>query len=246
MMSRSQLPYVLTLGLALGASCTSKKNFSGGTPAGKIESPKSAPVIPQAPAPVAVPAPLPPPIPLPLPDPVPPPPPVPEPIPEPPMKVIEFGADKVFRIGDGEASKESACVNELSSYELKGSTYNFQFEVLEDATKIDLSIGKLCGIDAGNMTLISLVNKDSGKVEVLEQAIPTDKASRPSPYAPFAQTSLNKGNYALTIKSKSALGISDEVARTNYPGLDHHDDFIVGNIMLTGDKLLRGQKVTTE
>jgi hypothetical protein len=160
----------------------------------------------------------------------------------------EFGADGVFRIGDGTAGAQSACVGELKSFDLKGTIYYFQFNVLEDDTQIELTIGKICGVDQAETNVISLINADSGAVQIPEQVLPTD-ASRlaQTVYTPFPAFKLQKGTWSVVVTSKNVLGKPKAPGPATTPtGVDDHDDFLIGNIVLKGDKPLQTVKVYAE
>jgi hypothetical protein len=69
-----------------------------------------------------------------------------EPVRQPDDKRIEFGVDKVFRIGDNNYP-DSSCKEQLDSYSLSGTRYYFEFEVTEPQTQLGIVMNKLCGVD---------------------------------------------------------------------------------------------------
>lgn len=163
--------------------------------------------------------------------------------PKPPSKEIEFGAAEFFRIGDGNSGANSACIGEVKSHELKGTTYYFQFEVLENDSKIDVSIGKLCGVDSANFTTVSLQDAAKNPINA-EVVVPIDASGvRSSPYAPLASQSLKKGIYSIVVTSKNKLGRTE---KSPDPNADEFDDFVVGNIQIKSNKTVKQIKVFAE
>lgn len=155
---------------------------------------------------------------------------------------IEFGADSVFRIGDGVSGAQSACIGQVTSHDLKGTLYHFQFEVLENDSKIDISIGRFCGVDTTDVTAISLQDENKKPI-IAEIIVPSDSSDRPSPYAPFDTQTLSKGVYQVTIRAKNKNGKSSQVID---PNLDEFDDFVVGKIQIKSDKTVKQLEVITE
>lgn len=160
----------------------------------------------------------------------------------------EFGVDGVFRIGDGTAGAQSACVGELKSFDLKGTIYYFQFNVLNDDTQVDLSIGKICGVDRADTNVVSLINSDSGTEQLPEKVLPTDASKLAQPiWTPFPAFKLQKGTYSVVVASKNVLGKPKAPGPATTPtGVDDHDDFLIGNIILKGDKPIQSVKVYAE
>lgn len=161
-------------------------------------------------------------------------------------RTVEFGADEVFHIGDGSIGGQSACVAEVQSYDLNGTIYFFEFEVAEDDTTLDLSIAKICGVDAEGMTNISLRNSQSSAVELSEVTVPTDKAGQTFPWSPYPTFRLDKGVYSIVITSNNTLGKSRPAASSLPNGLDEFDDFIVGGINVKADKPVRASRIYVE
>lgn len=147
-------------------------------------------------------------------------------------KSIEFGSDEVFRIGNGQAVA-SSCLSEIDSFDLSGTTFFFEFEVLNDATTVNLAIGRLCGIDTKN-NFVSLVDSN-GKAVLGEKVIPQKVvADLGSAFSPFTQQKLNKGTYTIVMKSKPSGFLGDS------------DDFIVGKINVKADNAVRAVQVFAE
>lgn len=223
--------------LSVLAGCTGQKTFKGGAPVGHADEEPEPPRRSTAAAIVvadSTPSPSPNPSPI-----------VTTAVEAEPAKTIEFGTDQVYRIGDGTSGAQSACAEQLKSFDLKGTVYYFQFEVLSDETKVDLSIGQLCGIDAENMTTISLLEGTSTASALPLVSIPTDATpDRTLPWKPFPSTTLNKGVYSVVVTSKSNLGLPPGTPAS--PGQDDHDDFIIGKIQVSGDKLVKALMVYTE
>lgn len=155
---------------------------------------------------------------------------------------INFGDSNVFRIGDGTSGIQSACASELGGYDLKGTTYYFQFEVLEDDTAIDLTIGKLCGVDRDGKTTINLLKASDNSIAQAETGVPTDASGRSAAYLPYPQFTLAKGLYSLVVKSNNVNGGTGPAQ----PGVDEFDDFIIGSIEITGQKPVKAVKVYAE
>lgn len=156
---------------------------------------------------------------------------------------IQFGEDDVFRIGDGTSGVQSACASELKGYDLKGSTYYFQFEVFEDDTKVDLSIDKICGVDKADATFISVINDDTDVTAFAEITVATDANSdRKKSFEPFTGLQLDKGIYSLVVRSKNTVGRVGPVPA----GLDEFDDFIIGKLNLKGEKKVKAIRVFAE
>ncbi|WP_141732725.1 hypothetical protein [Oligoflexus tunisiensis] len=160
----------------------------------------------------------------------------------------EFGVDGVFRIGDGTAGAQSACVGELKSFDLKGTIYYFQFEVLNDDTQVELSIGKICGVDRADTNVVSVIRSDSGTEQLPEKVLPTDASQLAQPvWTPFPAFKLQKGTYSVVVTSKNVLGKPKAPGPATTPsGVDDHDDFLIGNIILKGDKPIQSVKVYAE
>lgn len=159
------------------------------------------------------------------------------------QNAIQFGEDDVFRIGDGTSGIQSACAGELKGYDLKGSTYFFQFEVLEDNNEISLTVDKICGVDRADMTFISLASEDNDAAVQAEISVPTDASNlRATSWSPFQPVKLNKGLYSVVVRSKNTVGRVGPVPA----GLDEFDDFIIGKLNLTGTKSVKAIKVYAE
>lgn len=153
---------------------------------------------------------------------------------------IKFGDQDVFRIGDGTSGINSACAGELQGYDLRGATYYFQFEVLEDDTGIDISIGKICGVDNAAGTTMTLVDSLNAPQQT-EIAVPID-SGRAAAWSPYSSFTLAKGTYSLIVRSKNVMGKTGPIQ----PGADEYDDFIIGSIQVAGQKKVRAVKVYAE
>ncbi len=141
---------------------------------------------------------------------------------------VIFGGNKVFHIGDGEFASTSECAAEIDSYRLKGTRYFFEFEVLGDATTINASIGKICGVDYNESNSVFLQNAASN----LEQ-LPISKAQTT---ATFQARTLNKGKYTILVESRAA-------GAENRDTPNDHDDYIVGLVKISADKPIKPGRV---
>src|SRR5690606_466226 len=52
-----------------------------------------------------------------------------------------FGKDKVFHIGDN-AMSGSSCLDQITTFAIKGKRYYFEFEVTKDQTTVDITINR--------------------------------------------------------------------------------------------------------
>ena len=159
-------------------------------------------------------------------------------------KSIEFGASEIFRIGDGFASSGSACVGQVNSYKLSGTKYYFQFEVADDNTQIDLSIGRICGVDQIDKDTFSLINEGTKMLELAEKPLLKSVEFGPEkPWIPYPAFTLKKGLYSVVIHSKNILGKVVAPGTPLDPSKDEHDDFLVGNIKLKASKKVTARKI---
>lgn len=146
---------------------------------------------------------------------------------------IEFGGSAVYRVGNGKATHTS-CKESVESHELEGTSYSFQFEVLEDDTNLSFTVGRLCGIDQADSNFISIVDS-VGKEPLLKAGLSKQVVEESNPLKPFDKgLNLNKGVYAIKVISERKLKSTD------------HDDFIIGNIKIQADKAVRGKEIKTE
>ncbi len=160
---------------------------------------------------------------------------------------IEFGASEIFRIGDGFASTTSACVGQVNTYKLSGTKYRFQFSVENDNTSVELSIGRICGVDQVDKDTFSLINEDSKAIVLAE--IPLKKQTEFSPdkpWAPYPKFVLGKGQYSVVIQSKNILGKVVPPGTPLDPSKDEYDDFLVGNIKLKASNKVSIVKISVE
>lgn len=133
---------------------------------------------------------------------------------------IVFGGDKVFHIGDGKFSA-STCQRQLNAYSLSGTKYSFEFEVLEDATVVQMDVLTVCGVDYSDSNTINLMQSGTSN---LEKEFIRAGASKTGLNA----LSLSKGRYAIMVEStkNTSAGVS---------GGDN-DDFIVGQVRIRASK----------
>ena len=133
---------------------------------------------------------------------------------------IVFGGDKVFHIGDGKFSA-STCQRQLNAYSLSGTKYSFEFEVLEDATVVQMDVLTVCGVDYSDSNTINLMQAGTSN---LEKDFIRAGASKTG----LNSISLSKGRYAIMVEStkNTSAGVS---------GGDN-DDFIVGQIRVRASK----------
>lgn len=163
---------------------------------------------------------------------------------EPEPETIEFGSNEIFRIGDGVASTGSNCSGQVNTHKLSGIKYFFQFEVAEDNTEIDLSIGRICGVDQPVKDTFSLINDQSKVLELAEKPLQQGVEIGPAkPWVPYAPFTLKKGIYSVVIASKNTKGKADKVVDS---ALDEFDDFLVGNIKIKANKSVKALKVYAE
>lgn len=168
------------------------------------------------------------------------------PVPQPDTS-IEFGATEIFRIGDGFASTGSACVGQVNTYKLSGTKYYFQFEVAEDNTQIDLSLGRVCGVDQIDKDTFSLINEQTKAIELAEKPLPKGTDIGPDrPWVPYSPFTLKKGTYSVVINSKNVLGKVVPPGTPIDPNKDEYDDFLVGNIKVKANKKVTAIKIYAE
>ncbi len=136
---------------------------------------------------------------------------------------IEFGSDKVFRIGDNDFGA-SSCRRELKAFDLSGTRYFFEFEVVNPDTVVTVEIRRICGVDYDETNFVRM-QKDGAVLS--EQRLVSGSAS----FAVGSQT-LQAGKYSVVVES--------------LPNQGDNDDFIVGNIYLKGSKQIVGLGVRTE
>lgn len=149
---------------------------------------------------------------------------------DPSTNTIVYGANGVYHIGDGDFGNGS-CVQEVATFDLEGTKYNFVFNVEQDATKISILVGRLCGVD--NMfNEIKIEQSTSKQVFATASLNMAPVADNQTPYSPFAsEITLNRGTYSIAVYS--GLGLS--------PG--DLDDFVIGNIKIKADKPIVGTNI---
>ena len=145
----------------------------------------------------------------------------------PPAKAIEFGADKVFHIGDNDYDG-SSCRRQIQAYNLSGTKYYFSFEVLEAQTTISMRINTVCGVDYGNSNFVSILRGDG---TVLKR----QNVSAGASLIDFGTLTLDKGKYAIAVESTPNSQKNGDA-----------DDFLVGNIQVSADKNIVQGAVTAQ
>lgn len=153
-------------------------------------------------------------------------------------KGIEFGGNGIFRVGDGRA-EDSSCKTTLDTFELEGSAFSFEFNVLEDDTEVEISVNRICAIDYDDSNFISLIMKEailSLPLPLKREVLPTQViAVGDEPLAPFSSSfTLKKGSYAIRVESQ----------KNSNHGSDR-DDFIIGNIRVNANKPVVGTAIQT-
>lgn len=144
---------------------------------------------------------------------------------------IIFGDHSVYHIGDGNASGTS-CPEEVLQVPVVGSRFYFQFEVLTDNTIVNISIGKICGVDLSLSNFISIGTLSQG---LLGQTRLTPAASRMGYISPLVQKTFAKGQYWLVIDSTAKKIESDNAAVT----MGDKDDFLVGKIHINANQPIK-------
>lgn len=151
-----------------------------------------------------------------------------EPVRQPTETRIEFGADKIFRIGDNNYP-DSSCKEQLDTYPLSGTRYFFEFEVTEPATQLGIVVNKLCGVDY-LLTNTSRLTREANVLQV-QPVLP------PSASIQYQGLVVGPGRYSLIVESNKNY---------NKVRTGDHDDFLVGNIVVTANKPIRNGLVRTE
>jgi hypothetical protein len=151
-----------------------------------------------------------------------------DPVRQPTDKTIVFGVDKVFHIGDNNYP-DSSCKEQIDTYSLSGNRYFFEFEVTEPNTQIGIAINKLCGVDY-LLTNSSRLLRDGAVLQV-QPVLP------PSSAIQYQGLMVGPGRYSLVVESNKNY---------NKVSTGDHDDFLVGNIVVTANKPIRNGLVRTE
>lgn len=133
---------------------------------------------------------------------------------------IIFGGDKVFHIGDGRFPA-SSCQSQLKAYDLSGTKYSFEFDVVEDGTVVEMDVLTVCGVDYSDSNYLRLVKNGS---ENLEQERLVAGRLR----ADLKNMTLQKGRYMIQVESTLNTRVAVE-------GGDN-DDFIVGKVRIRASK----------
>lgn len=141
---------------------------------------------------------------------------------------VEFGGDKVFRIGDNDFSG-SSCYNQLDAYPISGTTYLFEFTVLENGTNITMEIDQICGVDY-DLQNIAGIQKDGSYLT-------SQKIKKTDTMLQFGTQTLDAGKYSVVVQSiekKTGILAKD------------YDDFIVGKIHVKADKKISPGAITAK
>ncbi len=146
----------------------------------------------------------------------------------PPDQEIRFGIDSVYRIGDNSFSG-SSCKDQVAAYGWSGTRYFFEFQVLEPQTMVDISLNKLCGVDSSNSNVSKLVSSF--------QTLQVQPITPMTTSISFNQVYLEPGRYAVVVESNK---------QRNFGYMGDHDDFLIGDIMITANKKIDGGRVRTE
>lgn len=143
---------------------------------------------------------------------------------------IIFGGDKVFHIGDGRFPA-SSCQSQLRAYELSGTKYSFEFDVVEDGTFVEMDVLTVCGVDYSDSNYLRLVKNGS---ENLEQ----ERLIAGRLRADLKNMTLQKGRYMIQVESTLNTRVGVE-------GGDN-DDFIVGKVRIRASKKVIAGSVRVE
>lgn len=143
---------------------------------------------------------------------------------------IVFGNRTVFHIGDDDYGG-SSCQVDISDLEYSGKKYNFYFTVVDDATSVDIQIKKICGVDLLTSNVVTLFQ---GGQQIYTVLLTKDQVSLQIP-----SHILQSGEARLVVES---LLNKTEV---NIPG-GNHDDFVIGDILITADKSILPGAVVIE
>ncbi len=139
---------------------------------------------------------------------------------------IEFGSwSKVFHIGDGEMS-DSSCKIGVFLYPRRGSNYFFQFEVLEDNSKVNVELGRVCGVDDG-YSATNIASLTQGVNFIHRQNIMAGSSKLVMP-----TMTLNRGVYSVLVQSDP-----------NPSKRNDRDDFLIGKVRIVSDKKLKAGSV---
>jgi hypothetical protein len=151
-----------------------------------------------------------------------------DPVRQPTDKIIQFGVDKVFHIGDNNYPV-SSCKDQIDSYPLSGTRYFFEFEVTEPQTQIGIAMNKLCGVDY-MLTNTSRLTRDGVTVQV-QPVLPAASSIQ------YQGLTVEPGRYSLVVESNKNF---NKVKSGDF------DDFLVGNIVVTANKPIGNGAVRTE
>ncbi len=135
---------------------------------------------------------------------------------------VEFGEGELFHVGNNQYSSgggNAECMQELNTNELKGNSYDFHFEVMEDQTEVIITINKICGLSYPE-NWITLSYPDGTKSEPIILA----ERARGHGHLIRIQKTLNQGTHTININSQLLDG--------------DYDDIMVGRIDIESDKLI--------
>lgn len=143
---------------------------------------------------------------------------------------IVFGGNKVFHIGDGKFPA-SSCQRQLNAYELSGTKYAFEFEVVEDGTTLEMDVLTVCGVDYSDSNYINLVQKGGSS---MRRDLIRAGVSRTG----LRTMTVGKGRYEILVES----------TRNTSAGVEggDNDDFIVGQVRIRASKNINPGDVRVE
>ena len=140
---------------------------------------------------------------------------------------IEFGKAATFHIGDGNFASSSECYEMVQLTELKGTSYFFEFTVGRDDTKVEITVGQLCGVDYSKSNVMTLA--DEAGQELLRKMVQRgDKRFK------LGSRRLNAGKYVLFTESQPATADEPHL-RTGRGQVGDRDDYIIGRIRVRAD-----------
>jgi hypothetical protein len=140
---------------------------------------------------------------------------------QPDANTIIYGRDKVFHIGDNKYENTS-CKEQVSQLPLEGNAYFFQFEVLSDNTRVDVNVGKICGVDYTSNTYELYSGNSRVQGRYIQRLGTTVSGS---------SMVLRKGIYNVVLSSGWG--------RYNGSSKADLDDYIVGNVTVKGNQAIK-------
>ena len=145
---------------------------------------------------------------------------------------IIFGANSVFHVGDGRLDDTSSCYQSVKQVDVSGTRYFFEFEVLNESTTVNISIGRVCGVDLSLSNFISIGNLTKG---LLGQTLLTPAANKMGQINPLVRAIFPAGKHWLVIDSTTK---NQKDVRTDVSATDK-DDFLIGAVTLNADKVIK-------